>query len=390
MPRLNATVQVDGVPLQRAYIEHLVLGVGQPSMYMTDDMGRVRDEHGDLGIDSFTGNADIRVLCQNSVVKVLDGNTPGPFAVNQDTSITDGATVNIHTAARQHDHYDILNRCLLTYDVVFRQFRPFSDGAHTDFPLGRAATLRATKDQQRRIELSFPSNIPVPSLSFTEPASAATGFPLLQIRSRASDGRLRGDGGMHPTLIPSEFAHGLHFSLFSQAVRNSLETDYLGFITTDIANGGDGTHSMGKRTTPMVAYVEALDNFSDRFSEFVRQVIQGGTVNRLRPVQPTVQMRQAFFARELDGTQVEGVSVGRLNAQGRIVPSFQGTDDEGAVYGCIFVDFARRKGLRTAVNAYLRSASAGVRTFGEYKSWIAQHEPENLADLTAAQQTWGL
>ena len=68
MPRLNAIIQVDSVPVERAYVEHLVLGVGQPGMYMTDDTGRVRDEHGDLGIDSFTGNADIRVLCQNSVV----------------------------------------------------------------------------------------------------------------------------------------------------------------------------------------------------------------------------------------------------------------------------------------------------------------------------------
>jgi hypothetical protein len=56
-------------------------------------------------------------------------------------------------------------RCLQTYDVVVRHFRPFSDGIHTHFPLGRAATLRATKDQQRWIEPSFPSNIPAPSVA---------------------------------------------------------------------------------------------------------------------------------------------------------------------------------------------------------------------------------
>ena len=75
MPVLRVTVQVHGNPLGNAYVEHLVLGVGQEKMYMTNTDGRVRSENGDLGINSFTGNADIRILCQNSVVKVLDGNT---------------------------------------------------------------------------------------------------------------------------------------------------------------------------------------------------------------------------------------------------------------------------------------------------------------------------
>lgn len=89
MPTLQVTVQVLGNPLGNAYVEHLVAGVGQDQMYMTDRLGRVCSQAGDPGIIAFTGNADIRILCQNSVVKVLDGNTPGPLAVNQDKSVVE-------------------------------------------------------------------------------------------------------------------------------------------------------------------------------------------------------------------------------------------------------------------------------------------------------------
>jgi len=374
-------------------VEHVVLGVGQDQMYMTDNQGRVRSENGNLGITSFTGNADIRVLCQNSVVKVLDGNTPGaPLAVNQDMAVVDGSTVNLNTNAEQDDHYAILNRCLLAYDVVFRQFRPFSDAAHPDFPLGRAASLRATKDQAKRVEVSYPSQFPMGSLAFAEPKSIATGYPLIHIRNRASDGRLFGEAGSLPTLIPSELSHALHFSLFSAARRQAIQNDYIGWIASDLANGGNGTHAMGRRTSPKVAYIEALDHFSSRFGVYVRQVVQGGASTLLTQQDMTPQIRQEFYRRELSGAPVTGVAVATLDAQGRIVPNaaFGGSDDEGSVYGCIFIDFARRVGLRTAVNAYLRSATSGVITFGDYVTWINNNRPQHLAAISAAQQTWGL
>ena len=87
-----------------------------------------------------------------------------------------------------------------------------------------------------------------------------------------------------------------------------------------------------------------------------------------------------------------GIAVATLDGRGRIVPnaSLNGSDDEGSVYGCIFVDFARRVGLSTAVNAFLRSAASGATTFGEYKTWIRNNAREHLTALEAAQQTWGL
>jgi hypothetical protein len=248
----------------------------------------------------------------------------------------------------------------------------------------------------KRNELSFPSQFPLGDKAFVEPKSAATGYPLVNIRARNSDGRLFGENGKNPTLIASEFAHALHFSLFSSAGRTRIETDYIGWIASDIANGGNAEHKMGRRTSPTVAYIEALDQFSSRFSEFVRQIVQGGTVNRLRPQQVTAAMRQDFLNREVSGSPVEGTFVATLDGAGRVVPNpafiheGSGSDDEGSVYGCIFVDFARRVGLRTAANAYLRSAASGALSFGEYKIWVSDNHPEHLNALQAAQQTWGL
>ena len=390
MPRLKVTVQVNGRPLRRAYVEHLVFGVGT-GMYLTDDTGRIRDEQGNEGIDSLSRNADIRVHCQNSVVRVLNGAALN-IAVHQDKSILDGSVVNLNTIAEQHHHYAILNRCLLAYDIVFRQFRPYSDLRDADFPLGRKTSLRGTRDQAKRIEVSFPSQFPLGALAFSEPKSVSTGLPLVHIRSRASDGRLFGEAGQAPTLLASELAHALHFSLFTASARGGIQNDYIGWIATDIANGGSGTHTIGARTSPKVAYIEALDHFASRFAEHVRVNIQGGGSTLLVQQAMTAQIRQGFLAAELAGIPADGTPVCTLDAQGGIVPAagLNGSDDEGSVFGCIFVDFARRTGLRTAVNAYLRSASAGATTFGEYRTWIRDNRPQHLTAIDAARNTWGL
>jgi len=238
MPTLKITVQVGGRPLRRAYVEQIIFGVGADKMYLTDDSGRICDEDGNRGVESGNNRADLRVLCQNSVVKVLDGATAGPLAVNQDFSdVEDGDVINIVGNARQVRHYDLLNRTVEAYDVVFRQFQVYAELPDPDFPLGRKATLRATKDQGRRIEMSFPSQLPPGEAAFTEPSSAATGFPLIQLRGQDFANRRR--------VVPAELPHALHFSRFSEVKRTGLEVDYLGWIVTDIANGGDGRHSTG-------------------------------------------------------------------------------------------------------------------------------------------------
>lgn len=395
--RIGIRIRVNGIALRRAFVEH-VTGPFVHGTYMTDDTGRIRDQNGDRGVDSWTSNVDIRIRCQNSVTRVLDG-TAANFAVTQDkTGLANGAVVNLNTAAEQNDHYDILNRELAAYDVVFRQFRPFSEPSRSDFPLGRHTALATTMNQQNRIEISYPSQHLYDPLAFNEPKSASTGFPLTHLRLRGSDGRLFGEAGQSPTLVAGELAHALHFSLFSSAGRQQIETDYLGWIINDFANGGGGIHTTGKVTSPMVAYLEAFDLFSGKFAEHVRVVEQGqGTAaTPLAPQVMTAQIRQAFIARELSGAPVTGVSVGSLvngnvvpNAAVLSAPGLHGSD-EGAVYGCIFLDFGRRVGLVSAVNAYLRSAADGARTFGGYKTWITNNRPLLLNDLNAAQVTWGL
>lgn len=365
-------------------------------MYLTNNNGRVEDENGNPGIESVSPSADIRIHCQNTIVRVLDG-ARANIAVYQDKNIQDGSVVNLNTNAEQDDHYAILNRCLLVYDVVFRQFRPYSDLPDPDFPLGRAGNLRETREKNKRIEVTYPSNLTrVGGLAFNEPKSLSTGFPLIHIPNRNAnpdDGRLFGERGSAPTLIPSELAHALHFSRFSENDRQTIQNDYIGWFATDIANGGSARHAIGMRTSPMVAYIEALDHFSSRFAEHVRVNVQGGGSTLLTQQEMTLEIRQEFFRAEVAGTPADGVAVCTLDASNRIVPSgavLRRSDDEGSVFGCIFVDFARRAGLRTAVNAYLMSAASGAMSFGEYRNWVRDNRPQRLADLEAARSTWGV
>ena len=261
MPRINITITVRGQAARRVYVEHLVFGV-PVGTYITDDQGRVRDNAGDLGIDSLTANADIRILGQNSVVKILNGLPAGAsLPIWVDKACTDGVTHNLNTAAEFENHFRILNRAVLAYDTVHRQFRPFSALSRPDFALGRKSTLSATKDQAKRIEIVFPDQLPQP-LAFSEPKSLSTGFPLIHIKTNAEDQRLFGTGGELPTLIPSELAHALHFSQFTPAGRDRITADFVTFILSNMAGGGPGTHDIGIRTSPEVAYIEAMDHFS--------------------------------------------------------------------------------------------------------------------------------
>jgi len=70
-------------------------------------------------------------------------------------------------------------------------------------------------------------------------------------------------------LIPSEFAHALHFSLLSKAKRDRPQR-LLRFIFGQLANGLAATHGIEVTTSPMVAFIEVLDHFSHRFSEHLR------------------------------------------------------------------------------------------------------------------------
>jgi hypothetical protein len=306
LPTLDIQIRENGRRLRRAYVEHIVGSIGAPAMYMTNDRGFVSDENSNPGLESLTPWADIRILAQNSVVKMLDGNTPGPLAVYRDVSgqVTD-ADINLNTDAEQRDWFDLANRFVIAYDVAFRQFEVFNELPDPGFPLGRRATLRETKDHRQRLEVSYPSQFPGAQAAWTEPSSAATGYPLIHLPAQDfADRRL---------VVPAELAHGLHFPRFSQSRRNAIETDYLAWIALDVANHpndpGHGRHRMGRRTSPMIAFIEALDQFSHRFCEYVRVAEQGRGTLIAQDITPDIRRR--FIDNELSGTPAIGADGGR-------------------------------------------------------------------------------
>lgn len=380
MPRLNVTINVNGRPAQRVYVEHIVFGV-PIGLYMTDDQGRIRDNAGDLGIDSLTGNSDVRILGQNSVARILNGLVLGAMVpIWVDKPVRNGTTINLNTPGEYVDHFRILNLAIQNYDRVHRQFAPFSSLRNADFPLGKKRNLHDTKEQAKRIEIVFPDSLPQP-LAFSEPKSLSTGFPLIHVKKNSEDERLFGTGGQRPTLIPAELSHALHFSLMTEAARDRITRDYVSFILSNLAGGGAGTHAVGVRTSYMVAYIEAMDHFSTRFSEFLRARISSNTGVALRRDFVTAELTGAGTY-WLTGEPQVGVRTGR-----RMTPNFTGGDDEGAIYGAIFVDFASRVTLATAVGAYYQSRAL---TFGEYRTWIHNNRPRHTAAIDAVAQTWGL
>ena len=285
--KIKATIQARGVPLRGAYVEHIVWGIGT-GMYRTDVEGRIRNKNFEEGIDSNTPNADIRIICQNPILRVLNGDDAN-IGVFQDKAILDGATVNLNTTAEQDDYFAILNRAQVTYEIVFQPLSFFGNLAEPEFPLGLKASLRDTRDQAKRIDLIYPDHFVADLvvdnlLSFVEPKRLGDDFPLMHIKSRTRDRRLFGEDGQEPTLISHELSHALHFSFLTEAQRGHAQDKYLEFILESPISGVGPNHNFTQRTTPEVAYIEAAGFFGENFMQFVRKRQEVGA-----PVTSTIQ-----------------------------------------------------------------------------------------------------
>jgi hypothetical protein len=191
---------------------------------------------------------------------------------------------------------------------------------------------------------------------------------------------------MDPTLIPHELAHALYFAIMPSTTRASVEAQYLAWITSRVAAGLPPFHNTATATTPFVAWIEALGIFSERFFFFAR---------RHAPPLTDVQLRQAFFRDELSATPLlqstalTGYSqVARLNGSG-VEPALTGDNVEGAVYGAIFVDLARRAGLRESVGQYMGSSDNSVLNFDDFRNLLI-NETDLDPDVVAVANTWGL
>jgi hypothetical protein len=415
--RVKATIQVNGQPLRNAYIEHLVMGVGT-NMYMTDTDGQIRDENRDKGIDSFTSNADIRIICQNPIVRVVDGKN-WTIGVYQDKPINDGDTVNLNTDAEQRDWYNILNRAQIAYEVAFKPLSFFKGLPNPDFPLGRLSSLRKTRDQAKRIDLSYPDQFPnqnpfstMRPLTFVEPKRLGDNFPFMHVKDKSLEPRLFGMGGAVPMIVPHELTHALHFSFLSEQKRGHTQDAYIGFIIESLAAGGSATHNFTVRTTPEVAYIEAGGWYAENFTEFMR-ARQGGTMVMPEAITPAIQAQ--FVAAEvplrlapleLPGPRPVLTAPGfpALGGGGGVTAAGTGprpaldihilhkpvvTEDdvEGAVYSAIFVDFASRVGLDLAASSYF---AANALTFGEYETFIKNTHPELTDTIASVRKFWKL
>jgi hypothetical protein len=86
------------------------------------------------------------------------------------------------------------------------------------------------------------------------------------------------------------------------------------------------------------------------------------------------------------------VQVGSLNASGGIVPASGLTGDnvEGALYGGIFLDYAKRTSMAVAMGEYLSSSRHNVLTFDEFSSYVVSINTNNANELMHAATTWGL
>ena len=388
---LRATIQVNGRPLRRAYVEHRYPFGGE--MYMTDDAGRI---HNGEGIDTDSDEADIRIYCQNPVARVLDGDFAN-FGVKQDRTIRDGAVVNLEFNSHQDDFYAILNRLQIAYEVIFRPLPYFQDLPDQDFPLGRVADLQSTRNQAKRIDVVYPDHSVSPR-AWVEPKRLLDNYPLIHLPHRTTEpgNRIFGDSGADPTLIPAELAHALHFSALTPGQREQVQGAYLQYITSDLVAGGDGSHNLAKQTTPEVAFIEAADWFSKTFHEFLRQH-QGGSSTLVVPGPITAALRHEYIdfmwasltRSVLQVAPIPGSAVDLVNIQPRFRlppgikqlaefvrrsrrfrrPIVTGSDVEGAVFGAIFIDFAREVGLPLAASLYFE---AQALDFGRYRE-VCQH-----------------
>jgi hypothetical protein len=376
MAFVTANIKENGRALKRVFVEHTgPFGVGSLGWALTDSNGSFTFDAGPLA-----NRVDIKIHCQNSVIRVLDGSgILFPISVNK--NVGNGDSVNINTNADKKDHFRILNSVLDVYDTVWRQFRPYNGSSRGDFPLGKKSTIRQTFSDNKRIELSFPDNFPS-TLAFVEPSGLGNaGFPLMHIKSQASDSRLFGSNSSDPSLLPHETGHAMHFSTLAGSTRISIEAQYIQFILSHLSNP---THNVTRATDPFVAFIEAVGIFSERFFFFKKLA---------RPNLSGVQLRQAFFIDELENQTLStflrdpydtvGTRVG-----GTITPNLTGNNVEGAVYGAIYLDFASRVGLREAVGLVLES---NATSFTEFRSFVRGKGNTSFTNaINAVKNTWGL
>lgn len=230
------------------------------------------------------------------------------------------------------------------FDTVFADFAPLQTATLDIRAPGRVGLATSG------ITVTYPDTSPA-QVSWVEPSALPGGNPKMRLKHRSSDPRLLGDGGVPATLIPHELAHALHFWLMPRRWRLWVEARYAGWIAGQLARGSDASHSADVPTSPLVAWLEAFGMFAERYWLF-----------RQRHQLPSAQAQSAFVESELTHKPHTGTAA---------VSRWWPLNVEGAVYRKVFVEYASRTSLATAVSLYLLSGSRGISTYAGFASALS-------------------
>ena len=377
----RVSVALDRRPLRYTFVSHRP-DFGDPLIAMTDHEG----------VAAFpelrsTAKADIVVHAHNLAVRMLDGTDPGVSEIAlRFRNKTDGARLNISPAnKKQFDHYVIMDRCYSVYETVFRPIAPFSSPRRGVYPFGGAGDPAHAHRRSPKVDCRFPETLMPGKLPWVQPQSVTSGIPLMHLKAPTKDRRLFGSATRPATTIAHEYAHAMHFSGLSSLKRWELAAKYALWIGKELANGRSGTHRTDKKTSPLIAYIEAIGIFSQRFWLFATEVEPELTGKRLRAAFVDDELSdEPSLAEVMPGYK----HIATCRADGTVKPNLRGSSTEGAVYGAVFLDFARRTDLATAVNLYLRS---GAFTVGGWAGHAAKVRKRRFADdVKAVEKTWRL
>lgn len=178
----------------------------------------------------------------------------------------------------------------------------------------------------------------------------------MRLKHRDSDPRLLGDHGAPASLVPHELAHALHFAFMPLRWRVWIEARYAAWIAGQVVRGGDARHDVLLRTSPLVAWLEAFGVFAERFWLFGQR----------HPNLSGKARDEAFVEHESRYVQQWQLPGGPPKPSPR-----PDVDIEGVVYRLVFVEYAQRTSLATAVNLYLRSGERGIRSYAGFAAALS-------------------
>ena len=386
---LRVKVELDRSPLRYTFVSHRPdvnkpgvgsAGIGDPIVAMTD-------EHGWADFPDLPASAkgDFVVHAHNLAVRMLDGKNAGVGEIAlRFRNKGDRAKLNISPKNKdQFPHYRIMDRCYEVYETVFQPVAPFSGKSRGAFPHGGADKPAHWHRRNAKVDCRFPEVLVPGKLPWVQPQSVTSGVPLMHIKGPSQDRRLFGSGRTPATTLAHEYAHAVHFSLLPSMKRWELAAKYALWIGKELANGRSGTHRTDKKTSPLIAFIEAIGIFSQRFWMYATEV---------RPDLSGRELRAAFVADELSeqpslAKVLPGYApIATLRADGTVKPRLKGSSTEGAVYGAIFLDFAHRTDLATAVNTYLRCQAFDTAGWKRHASSTRKNKFK--AEVDAVARTW--